>query len=275
MIKIFIPLLVYTLFGEGYMACFEKPLTFPSAGYELSAFVHIPSIGSRFFVLMLHGFTGNKVEANRLFVDVARALCKVGVSVFRFDYRCHGDSPLDFEEFRFEYALEDAENALAYVANGYRPERIIVLGLSMGGHIAARLAAAHGDRLAGAILLSPAINFAEIGKAMERFVAEAGDYYILGVFGPYRIRKEGLLSFSKYNALELVDKITIPVLIIHAKNDEVVPYIQSQQFYEKLASKDKKLVLLDEGGHVFSTYKSKTVVISEIVTWVKEKMGIA
>ncbi|MEM0027386.1 MAG: alpha/beta hydrolase [Ignisphaera sp.] len=75
------------------MICFEKPTTFPSAGYELSAHVHIPPQGPKNMVLMLHGFTGFKSEVNRLFIDIARALCKNGVAVFRFDYRGHGDSP--------------------------------------------------------------------------------------------------------------------------------------------------------------------------------------
>jgi pimeloyl-ACP methyl ester carboxylesterase len=61
-------------------------------------------------------------------------LCSVGISVSRFDYRSHSDSPLDFEEFRlFEYALEDAENALKYVLNNFNPKKTLLIGLSMDG----------------------------------------------------------------------------------------------------------------------------------------------
>lgn len=154
------------------MLCIEKPLTFPSSGHNLAAFIHIPRNGVRYTMLMLHGFTGNKVEANRLFVDIARALCSVGVSVFRFDYRCHGDSPLDFEDFRFEYALEDSENALKYIVDNYNPEKILLLGLSMGGHIAVRLAVKYSEKLSGIILLAPALNFVELSKNLKNFALE-------------------------------------------------------------------------------------------------------
>ncbi|MEM4528001.1 MAG: alpha/beta fold hydrolase [Desulfurococcaceae archaeon] len=252
------------------MACLEKPLKFPSAGYELSAYIHIHSPDTGKAALMLHGFTGNKVESNRLFVDIARALCRSGLLVFRFDYRGHGDSPLDFEEFRFEYALEDAENALRYLLDNYRPVKTVLIGLSMGGHIAVRLAVAYSDVLSGIVLLSPALRFSEPGKDLRLFAQRVGDYY---VFGPFRMRADALENMVKYNAIELADKVRIPVLIIHAEDDQIISYTQSREFYEKLATRDKKLVLLDHGGHVFSTYVSKMKVITEISSWVIEKLG--
>jgi len=253
------------------MLCFEKPFTFPSAGYELSAYIHIPSTGYSLMVLMLHGFTGNKIEASRLFVDIARALCRAGVAVFRFDYRCHGDSPLDFEEFRFEYALEDSENALKYILNNFNPRKMFLVGLSMGGHIAVRLAATHGEKLSGIILLAPAMKLGEVLRDFEKAtMLQRVDNYV--VFGPLRMKLEAFENMGKYNAIELAEKIKIPVLIIHAKDDPLVPYTQSTEFFEKLRIQDKKLLLLDEGGHVFSTYTSKTKVVSEIVSWIKEKL---
>lgn len=254
------------------MYCLEKPLVFPSSGYELAAYIHIPQPGTSNMVLMLHGFTGNKIEANRLFVDIARSLCKIGTSVFRFDYRCHGDSPLDFEEFRFEYALEDAENALKYVFDNYKPSKVALIGLSMGGHIAVRLASAYGSKLAGLVLLSPALRFRERGKDLRLIIQKTGDYYVLGSF---RIKVDALESMVKYDAMELANRVKIPVLIIHARDDQVVPYTQSTEFYEKLTSPDKKLILLDQGGHVFSTYTSKTKVIAEITDWIKEKLSLS
>ncbi|MEM0027139.1 MAG: alpha/beta fold hydrolase [Ignisphaera sp.] len=251
------------------MPCVERPLTFPSGGFDLSAYIHIASVGTSHMVLMLHGFTGNKIEVNRLFVDIARALCRNGVSVFRFDYRGHGESPLDFEEFRFEYALEDSENALKYVREMYKPRKLFLIGLSMGGHIATRLAAFHSNEVSGAILLSPALNFVELGRGLKSFAQKVGGYYILG---PNRLSEEGVESLLRYNALELADRIKIPILIIHAKEDQIVPYTQSQQLFEKLLHKDKKLILLDSGGHVFSTYESKTRVIEEIVNWIKQRI---
>ncbi|MEM1653121.1 MAG: alpha/beta hydrolase [Ignisphaera sp.] len=125
------------------MAYIEKPLTFPSGGFELSAHIHIAPTRTRYTAFMLHGFTDNKIEVNRLFIDIARALCRNGVAVFRFDYRGHGESPLDFEEFRFEYAVEDPENALKYVRETYRPEKLFLIGLSMAFNSIYRIPSRH------------------------------------------------------------------------------------------------------------------------------------
>ncbi len=246
------------------MICIEKPITFFSSGFEIFGVFHIPSTGFRSTIVMFHGFTGNRIEVNRLFVDIARALCSNSLSVLRFDFRCHGDSPLQFEEFKIDYALEDAENSIRYVENMYKPSKIGLIGLSMGGHIAIKTAYRFSDRISSLILLAPAIDFGRLVEQVIDRLIRVDEYYI---FGAYRLKKEGVESIIKSNAMDLAKDIKTPTLIIHAKNDEVVPYAQSVEFYNKLRIDRKKLVLLDEGGHVFSTITSKSRVIQEIVEW--------
>uniref|UniRef100_A0A7C4BCQ3 Alpha/beta fold hydrolase n=1 Tax=Ignisphaera aggregans TaxID=334771 RepID=A0A7C4BCQ3_9CREN len=248
------------------MLCEEVFDRFESDGYKLPYVFHKPKTEGFPVIVMLHGFTGNKVEANRLYVDIARALCSAGIAAFRFDFRCHGDAPLHFEEFELGMALRDAENAINYVKS-FKPGKIGLLGLSMGGHIAAKLAAQQND-INLLILLSPAIEFREAPSRALQIPFDGEFYY----FGAFRIRKSGLESFWRSSALELANKIATPTLIVHAKDDNVVSYKQSEEFYVKLASKDKKFVLLDTGGHVFSDYKVKEHVISEIVKWASQFM---
>lgn len=254
------------------LVCVEKPLTFLSSGFELSAYLHTPTPEPSTMVLMLHGFTGNKIEANRLFVDIARALCGIGLSVFRFDYRCHGESPLPFEEFKLDYAIEDAENALNFIEKAYRPKRIGVVGLSMGGHIAIKIASKHQDRISAMVLLAPAVDFGKLVEGAKGVAQKVGEYY---VFGPHRLKEEGVMSIVKSNAMELAESISIPVLIVHAKNDTAVPYRQSEEFFNRLKSLEKRLVLLDEGEHVFLTYSSRSRVIDEVANWFKNRLAIS
>ena len=252
------------------MDCVERPLTFSSSGFELSSYTHIPKSEKFPMVLMLHGFTGNKIEANRLFVDIARALCSIGIAIFRFDYRCHGESPFPFEDFKLDYAIEDAENALNFIIRTYTPSKVGVIGLSMGGHIAIKIASKYQDRIAALGLLAPAVNFGKLVENARQLAQKVGEYYI---FGPNRLKEEGLLSIIRSNAMELAEGISIPTIIIHAKNDSAVPYVQSEEFFRRLKSSDKKLVLLDEGEHVFVTYSSRTRVISELLNWFKERLS--
>ncbi len=222
-------------------------------------------------VLMLHGFTGNKIEAGRLFVDIARELCSANIAVFRFDYRCHGESPLPFDEFKLDYAIEDAENALKFIVEHFKPRKIGLIGLSMGGHVAIKTAVKYQDKISSIALLAPAINFGELVERdiRNKVFQKVDEFYI---FGPNRLREEGVESIIKSNAMDLAEKIHVPILIIHAKNDNVVPYKQSEEFFSRVNSIDKKLILLDEGEHVFVTYNSRKRVINELVDWFRNRL---
>jgi len=175
---------------------------------------------------------------------------------------------LPFEDFRLDYALEDAENAVEYVEAVLKPRRIGLLGLSMGGHIAVKTAYRLGDRVSSLVLLAPAIDFGRIMEEALKGIPVVGDTYILG---PHRLRREGIESIIRSNAMSLAEGVKSPTLIIHAKNDEAVPYTQSVEFYSKLRV-EKKLILLDEGGHVFTTYVSRSRVIEEVSEWARHTL---
>ncbi|SEI74537.1 hypothetical protein SAMN04488058_101499 [Deinococcus reticulitermitis] len=90
-------------------------------------------------VALLHGFTGNRVENHRSFVLLARRLAASGVAALRFDFRGSGESQGDFSEMTVTGEVEDAGAACAYLRRqpGLDPERVMLLGFSMGGLVAA------------------------------------------------------------------------------------------------------------------------------------------
>ena len=53
---------------------------------------------------------------------------------------------------------------------------------------------------------------------------------------------------SDFNTVEKVKSIKAPKLIIHSKEDEMIPYRMSQTIYEN-AAEPKQLLLLERGGH--------------------------
>jgi alpha/beta superfamily hydrolase len=93
-------------------------------------------------IAMFHGFTGHKSETHRLFVRIARALCSAGFVVLRFDFRGSGDSDGDFEEMTVAGEVSDAEQAITFLSElpGVDEKTVGVIGLSMGGRVAAVLA---------------------------------------------------------------------------------------------------------------------------------------
>ncbi|ABW01977.1 alpha/beta hydrolase family protein [Caldivirga maquilingensis] len=254
------------------MQCTESPSILPVNDGWLFSIVDRPNASGRFpAVVMLHGFTGNHIEANRLYVDIARALCGAGFVVVRFDYRNHGDSSGLFEDFDIENAVNDAEYMVNYTLKlGYvDSSRLALIGLSMGGHIALRIYSRMPNIVKAVILLSPGISFRGIGKLLEQ---ARGDYVY---FGAFRLRVSNVTKMANSDAMSVADLINVPVMIIHAKDDEAVPYQQSVEFHNRVKYNDKTLVLLDKGGHVFSDYEIKSKVIEAIVNWLREKLRVS
>ena len=110
----------------------------------------IPSEGSRFTILYLHGSDGNLSDC----VDALAALHRTGLTVFAIDYRGYGQSQPGHPSER--QLRQDAEWALAWLSQTRHvpAQSIVVYGTSLGSNLAAELAAEHSE-LAGVILDQP------------------------------------------------------------------------------------------------------------------------
>lgn len=253
--------------SETMDSCWEDFHWIESEKYRLASFIHKPLEKSAYAVLLLHGFGGNRVEHRRLFVDISRKLCTSGIAVMRFDYRGHGESPLPFEDFELGYAIEDAHLAFQELKRIFNPRGIGLLGLSMGGYIAVHLAAHRADEISSIALLSPALSFSK--SPLKLPLTPDGMFYI---YGPQLIKKEKFDNFNRYPDAEVyADRITMPILIVQAK-DDFLPYTSSLEFLEKVRSKRKEMILLEEGGHVFDVYYIRRRVIEAVAMWFAETL---
>lgn len=102
-------------------------------------------------VLLLHGLPGN--EQN---LDCAQAMRRLGWNVLTMHYRGSWGGP---GSFSFAHCLDDAEAALAWLQQKGResrlridPARIVLVGHSMGGFVAANVASSHPEVLGVALL---------------------------------------------------------------------------------------------------------------------------
>jgi diadenosine tetraphosphate (Ap4A) HIT family hydrolase/pimeloyl-ACP methyl ester carboxylesterase len=124
----------------------------PSNGSNLNAVLYTAGgAGPHPTLLLLHGFPGN--EQN---LDLAQAARRAGWNVLTLHYRGSWGSP---GTFSYAHCAEDAAAALAWIrANAARynadPARIVVAGHSMGGSMAARVAASDPSVL-GTALFDP------------------------------------------------------------------------------------------------------------------------
>jgi uncharacterized protein len=213
-------------------------------------------------VVILHG-AGSRKENH---ADFARAAVGQGFAALTFDNRGHGDSEGDMGTG----VIADIQRITALLAQ--RPEvderRIALRGSSMGGQLAIH-AGAVSRHVAAVVAICPA-GEQMVLPDMRRLAA--GE----------RPRPDSALASMRLDAPAMVawleendvrDAVTLmgpkPLLLVHARGDEVVPYTFSEQLYE-LAEEPKRLLLL-EGGHHRSVQHDPEIQ-AETLLWLERAM---
>ncbi|MBR7832183.1 alpha/beta fold hydrolase [Actinospica durhamensis] len=154
-------------------------------------------------------------------------------------------------------ALEQALEALSA-----RCGRVYLMGLSMGGGLALRLAEQHPDTVAGLVLVNPSVTRNKPTEALlpviSRFVPSissiGSDVKKPGVteVGTDRTPLKAAYSLSRFWQVVAADlpKVTAPVLVLHSAEDNVVHPRNAAMVLARVSSADKAEVVLPESYHV-------------------------
>lgn len=236
----------------------EIQVGFTSGGEQVCGVLHLPARTPAPGIIMCHGFTGHKAEAHRLFVKAAREFAKHGLTVLRFDFRGSGDSAGDFREMTVSREIEDARAALGFLAN--RPEamadRLGVLGLSLGGCVAACLAGR--EARVKALVLWAAVAHPE--RIADRLRPEFGESDLLDMEG-WGLGRAFIEDIEAIEPLKELASYTGPGLVAHGSADETVPPSDASDYRVALGG-GCKLHLVQGAGHVFSRLDHEAEVIS-------------
>ncbi len=214
-------------------------------------------------VLMCHGFTGQRQEAHFLFVHAARAFARAGVAVLRFDFRGSGESSGEFRDMTFEAEVADALVAFDYLA-GRREvdaDRVAVLGLSLGGAVAACVAGRQ-ERVTALVLWSAV---AELDPLSHRFADEHGPQKLPdGTYdlGGLALGQGFADTIGAAKPLAEVAGFPKPCLIVHGTEDQSVN-VSHAHLYRKTLGDTARLHLIQGCDHVFSR-----------VPWEKEALDV-
>jgi len=140
----------------------ERLVTFESGGEPLHGVLHVPDEPSGRALVFCHPFAEEKKCAHRTIVEAARACADAGWAVLNFDQRGCGDSPGSFGAYDLADWRKDIGAATVCVAEE-TSARVGLLGLRLGGALAAQVAAERDD-VAWLALWEPVIDGARYIK---------------------------------------------------------------------------------------------------------------
>lgn len=113
-------------------------------------------------VVMNHGHGGSRQE-NGGFGGVAEALASRGIATIRMDFPGCGDSTEPFTENYLSNMISDSNASLAYLLENYPidPQRLGIMGYSMGGRIALHIGSEDGQPYKAMGLLAPSADWGQ------------------------------------------------------------------------------------------------------------------
>lgn len=252
----------------------ETPVTFKCRGQQLVGMLHLPAGRRGRFpaVLLLHGFTGTKVEAHRMFVKLARALAHKGIATLRFDYRGSGDSAGEFEDTTIRTEVADAIEALRYLVRHPRinAKRLALAGLSMGAAVAAYVVSRERSRFRTLVLWAPVAEGAGIldNLSTPEAVSSLAQTGLTDHEG-HLVSIGFVRQFAEMKPLREVVKSSCPVLIVHGAKDETVPPHHADLYERVLFSPRRavKKIIISGADHTFNKHVWEKRLLTETVAW--------
>jgi len=202
-----------------------EPVTFETTdGLELSGwFVAASGSSPPVTILVFNGNAGNRAHR----APLAAAFRRHGYQVLLLDYRGYGGNPGAPSESGLAV---DSRAALSYLAG--RPDvdasRIVYFGESLGTAVAIDLAVEYPP--AALILRSPFTSMADVGQYHYPFL-------------PVR-----LLLRDRFQAIDQIRQIRVPLLVIAGGRDRIVPIANSRRLYDA-AMAPKTLTVLANADH--------------------------
>ena len=183
---------------------------------------YVPATNSKGVLLFFHGNAGN--ISHRL--DSIGIFHQLGLDTLIIDYHGYGQSTGKATE---QGTYLDAQAAWNYLVDerGIPADQIIIFGRSLGGAVGAWLGAQNTP--AAVIIESSFSSGVDMARRLYPFL-------------PAR-----LITRLRYPVAEYASRMDCPVLVVHSRDDEIIPFDMGQSIYA--AVKQRKSFLELRGDH--------------------------
>ncbi|MBU1037101.1 alpha/beta fold hydrolase [Patescibacteria group bacterium] len=259
----------------------EKKISFKNnKGQKLIGIIHIPDKNKKYpAVIICHGFKQTKEQIIPLVLS--RNLSVNGFVVLRFDFANWGESDGHYSDMTFSQEIKDVDYATKYLLKQkfVAKKKIGLAGLSLGGGVTLIASANNPEIVKTVVAFSPAVDFYKIitkyfGKKDQIAKWKKGGYayiYDQGRDIYWKFNLPFYYDSQKTKALDYVDKIKCPVLMIQGTKDNAVSISDNKKFYNLLKA-PKKILLIKGGDHQYRQINALNKAIIEATNWFKKHL---
>ena len=210
---------------------------------------------SQITVVFFHGFMSNMVGEKPMAIQ---KFCRAKkINFLRFEYSGHGKSTGKFENLNISNWTNDAKLLIkAKIKNG---KHLIFIGSSMGSWIALNLFSTFKKRIKGFIGIASAPEFLDelmwkkFNKKIKKIIIEKKIYHLEYGDYTYPLTKQLIFNGRKNKVLNKKINSSIPVVLFHGLNDEIVPIKFSKKILKIFVKAKKKIILIKNGNHSLSS----------------------
>ena len=180
---------------------------------------------ARPIILYFHGNGENLITMH--YSGLFRQFRDGGFDFLAIDYPGYGRSNGSPSE---KTLINSGATALKYLREKYSKREILVVGWSLGAAVAIQIAAKHPGKINGLAVMSPWSSLIEV--ASDHFPRILAYIY----------------AGKRYNSKKACSKLNIRTLIIHGKNDKLIPVKHGKELAGVIKS-EVKFVVLQGVGH--------------------------
>ncbi len=257
----------------------------------------LPDRDPKAVLLVVHGLA----EHGGRYTNLVNYFVPRNYAVYSLDQRGHGRSEgLRGYVERFSDYLLDLKTFFDIVRAEHDDSKIYLTGHSVGGTIAVAFAADHQSELAGLILSAPVLKagssissadiamarilsvlMPKIGVAVIDASAISRDKEVVVAYinDPlvYRGKTRARLGAELINVMEKklpsdMEKISLPILIMHATDDQLSNPDGSTALYDRVSSEDKTLKLYDGLYHEIFNEPEHIQVLADMEAWLSQRV---
>ena len=233
--------------------------------------------GNDIGVLVVHGFTGSPQSMRYVGEELHK---RFGFTVVGPRLPGHGTSVDDMATTGLADWVGEAERALKELAA--RKSKVFVTGLSMGGTITLNLAWRHKDIVHGIAPIAAAVGILNDPMAGGMFLHPMPDR-LPGVGSDIKDPNTTELAYAEVPSVclgelttlvmatsTMLKEITCPTLVIHGREDHVVPAANAPVIVNSVSSDEVRLLWLNESYHVATLDNDKDLIVDSVGSFFAE-----